>query len=159
MEDFDLDVEWVNELAECESAYDDFYEDTQCMIDCYVLAVDSHDELVHVSKTKLDVHGGVISSDAIAAAFRNNRLPRQHLEEALLFRVSASPDEVLTLHIGVDNTTIYSPGCDVPVGPSPKGLHRVNAVFLLGRERERADGTRRIRLTTARKTRRKHHRN
>jgi len=155
MEELDLDTEWVSELAACEAAYDDFYEEQQRVIDCYVLAVDSHNTLSHISKTKIDVHLGVVTVESISAVFSKARLPAQRLEEVVLFKIASSPEDILSLSLS-DDVTLHAPGCDVVVGESPKGLHCVNAIFLLGRERDRADGTRRVRVTFARKTRRKH---
>lgn len=155
MDDNDLDTQWADDMEARESAYDEFYEEPQTVIDCFIMAVDSQNKLSHISKTTIDIQNCRISGQAISNAFIKLRLPRQRLDEVLLFRISAAPEEVLSLYLGTDNTTIYAPGSDVMVGPSPRGLHKVNAIFLIGKEQESVNGTRRVRVTFARKTRRK----
>jgi hypothetical protein len=154
--DLDLDTKWVDELTENETIYDEFYEQQQQTINCYIMAIDSNNTLSHISKTKIDVDAGVIRGHAISTVFSRNRLPRQRLNEVMLFCITATPEEILMQHLNTRNTTTYSPGCDIKIAATPRGLHNINSIFLLGREREIANGTKRVRVTFARKTRRKY---
>ena len=157
MEDLDLDINWVNEFVESEAAYDDFYEQPQQVIDCYILAIDINNNLFNISKTKINISSEIITGDTISLVFNKNRLPTQQLVEIMLFNIVVSPDDIIALKFDKENTSIYSPGCDIPINPSPKSLHKVNAIFLLGRERERSNRTvtKKVRITLANKTRRK----
>jgi hypothetical protein len=143
MDNIDIDTQWLDELEAHEATYDDFYEEPQKKIDCFILAVDSQNNLSHISKTSINTYTKLCQS-------------RQRLEDILLFRISASPEDIISLHLGTDNITRYAPGCDIVIAPSPRSIHKVNAIFLIGREHTSViNTTRRVRINFARKTRRK----
>ena len=40
MDNIDIDTQWLDELEAHEATYDNFYEEPQKKIDCFILAVD-----------------------------------------------------------------------------------------------------------------------
>ena len=156
MDNIDIDTQWLDELEAHEATYDNFYEEPQKKIDCFILAVDSQNNLSHISKTSINVTNERLSSQIITNTYTKLCQSRQRLEDILLFRISASPEDIISLHLGTDNITRYAHGCDIVIAPSPRSIHKVNAIFLIGREHTSViNTTRRVRINFARKTRRK----
>ncbi len=101
--DMVLDTEWLDEQANIEEQYDQFYNDVVSDVNATVIFIDEANNISHIKRDKLSLEDGILRRSKIVDLVRVNRKLNSttySLYAVLQFNYNISPDRVIQGKLG-----------------------------------------------------------
>jgi len=159
MDDDELDTEWIDNEAQKEEEYDDFYRSTVNKVSVTLLYVSNDNVVQHIKRNKQALENGILNRSMIVDIVKKNRMlsnTNYSLYALLKYNFNVDSSMIINGILGdeTDYCEIITHIDDIFFDKTIEYFQSLNDIIIVLKPRERKSLTKKVFISTKKKKRR-----